>query len=793
MAKEKLVVIGNGMAGVRCVEEIIQHDPDRFSISIFGSEKYLNYNRILLSSVLQGNSSIEQLTIRQSDWYARNHINVFTNETVLDIDTARKTITTNKKRIVPYDKLIIATGSTPFVPSLPGVSKEGILTFRTMEDCRRIMNESEKGKKAAVIGGGLLGLEAAQGMIQWGMDIHVVHSAERIMNKQLDDKAAKLLQNSLEAQGMNFLLNRKTERFEGRERVEKLIFTDGLELMADLVIIAAGVTPNSKLAKSSGLKTNRGILVNDYMQTSNSAIYAVGECAEHRGRIYGLVKPLYEQGKILAAHICGKDVPPYQGSILSSKLKISGTNVFSAGNLFEKGFTQAMTLYDEDEKTYKKIVYKHNKIAGFLLVGDLNGHVRLMDMMEKKQKFSDEEKLLLLNSAKEEYPISSMAKSGIICSCNSVTKKAIIEAVSANGLETAEEVKKCTKASGTCGGCKPLVEELLSYIKSDDFHEDIEPGTFCSCTNLSEEEVIEEIQLRGLVSINEVFAVLGWRNQNGCRFCVSALQYILRMAVPGYEGDGQSVFYEDTHNAVKEEDGTFTIIPQINGSEVSGGLLRKIGEAAEQYSIPEIALSHDGRILLKGIIQENLPAIWETLNTKLIPIPIDNAVRVLLLAGFKGCGCTKDSSRNMAVQLQEKTEYLLSPNRLKIGIAACVHGKNSMAGHDIEVKVHGQEWEIHIAGTEGNQLGGELLAIASTVEETEELLCSLVQYFRESARYQETLKEWTDRMGIIHLREVVFDLELRSILLRRLEKDSSDRQRRLHVAKREPVFINESI
>ncbi|MGA5688702.1 nitrite reductase large subunit NirB [Cytobacillus pseudoceanisediminis] len=792
MAKEKLVVIGNGMAGVRCVEEIIQHDPDRFSISIFGSEKYLNYNRILLSSVLQGNSSIEHLTIRQLDWYARNHINVFTNETVMDIDIARNTIHTNKNRIVPFDKLIIATGSTPIVPSLPGGSKEGILKFRTIEDCRQIMNASEKGRTAAVIGGGLLGLEAAQGLIQLGMDVHVVHNAERIMNKQLDDKAAKLLQNLLEAQGMNFLLKRETGRFEGKERVEKLIFTDGLELEADLVIIAAGVTPNSKLAKSCGLKTNRGILVNDFMQTSNSAIYAVGECAEHRGKIYGLVKPLYDQCKILAAHICGKDVPPYQGSILSSKLKISGTNVFSAGNLFEKGFTQTMTLYDEDEKTYKKIVYKHNKIAGFLLVGDLNGHVRLMDMMERKKKFSDEEKLFLLNSSREKYPISSMAYTGIVCSCNSVTKKAIIEAVSANGLETAEEVKNCTKASGTCGGCKPLVEDLLSYIKSDEFHEDIEPGTFCSCTNLSEEEVIEEIQLRGLINVTEVFAVLGWRNQNGCGVCVPALHYILRMAVPGYEGDGQSIFYQDTHNAVKEEDGTFTIIPQIYGDEVSGGLLKKIGEAAEQYCIP-VALSHDGRILLKGIMQENLAAIWDILNTKLIPIPINNAVRVVLQTGSKGCGCTRDSSRNMAERIQGKSEYLLLPNRLEIVIAACVHGKNSMAVHDVEVKVQEQGWEIYIGGTEAFQLRGELLAIASTEEETEEMLCSLVQYFRESARYQETLKEWTDRMGIIHLREVVFDLELRNILLRRLEKDSSVSRRRLPVTEREPVFINRRI
>ncbi|CAM3582086.1 NADPH-nitrite reductase [Aeromicrobium ponti] len=786
MAKEKLVLIGNGMAGIRCVEEILHHDPGRFSISVFGSEKHLNYNRILLSSILQGKSSIENLTIHKSDWYVKNQIELFKNETVMKLNTAKKKITTNKNRKVSYDRLILATGSTPYVPPLPGCSKEGVMTFRTIEDCRQIIHLSKKGENAVVLGGGLLGLEAAQGLIHLGMDVHVVHNEARIMNKQLDSKAANLLQRSLEEQGINFLLEKETLSFEGSSRVERVIFKDRTELPADLVIIAAGVRPNIKLAHDCGIKTNRGIMVNDFMQTSIPDIYAVGECAEHRGMVYGLVKPLYEQGKVLAKHICGKFTEEYKGSILSSKLKISGTDVFSAGELFEKGYKKALTLYDEDEQTYKKIVFKHNKMAGFLLMGDIKDHVRLLDMMEKKKDFSDEEKLLLLNSSKKEYSISSMAQTSIVCNCNGVTKKAIAEAVLTKGLKTAEEVKECTKASGTCGGCKPLVEELLHYIKSDDFHEDIEPDTLCTCTDLSEEEVVEKIQLRGLRSVEGIFTDLGWRKENGCPICVPALHYILRMTVPDYEGDGQSVFAGETHNAVREANGTYTIKPQIYLGETNSSQLQKIAAVAEQYSIPEIVLSNDGRIMLKGIQEEDLQRIWQSLDMKLIPIHEHNSVSITLLTGFKGCGCENGTSKKLAVQLQKKTEYLVSPNRLEIGIASCIHGSAGFGVKDIGVIKLRHCWEIYIGGNAGIQLkAGELLAIASTEKEAEEVICTLVQYFRESAKYLESVSEWTERIGLIHLREVVFDLELRKLLIQRLVEDSYNCRHKL------PVFVKQ--
>lgn len=775
MAKEKLVLIGNGMAGIRCLEEIILSDPNRFSITVFGSENHLNYNRILLSSILQGNSSFEETIIRDSDWYEKNQIKVYTNETVIQLDNVNKTLTTNRNRDVSYDKLILATGSTPFVPPLPGTGKEGIMTFRTIEDCRQIMNSADKGKSAVVIGGGLLGLEAAQGLIHLGMEVTVVHNAETIMNNQLDSVAAGLLQDSLQKEGMKFLLKKETQCFKGGSRVEKVILADGKELPADLVIIAAGVRPNIQLAQECGLNTNKGIVVNGYMQTSFPDIYAVGECAEHRGVVYGLVKPLYEQGKVLAKHICGVPAEEYKGSILSTKLKISGMEVFSAGNLFEKGFTKALTLYDEDEQTYKKIVFKHNKISGFLMVGDLQGHVRLLDMMKRKRDFSDDEKVQLLNSAEEEH-ISSMAQTSIVCNCNGITKKSIIEAVSAKGLETVEEVRSCTKASGTCGGCKPLVEELLFYIKSDDFHEKMEPSTLCCCTNLTEEEIVEQIQIRGLRSIEDVFTALDWRKENGCSICVPALRYFLSMTVPGYKGDGQSIWISDMENAIREEDGTYSIFPQIYGGETASDQLQKIAAAAEKYSIPKIALSNNGRIKLTGILEKDLPGIWQTLKMKLIPVPQTAAVSVNM-NDSKSCGCEMDSPKKMAVQLQKKTEYAIFPKRLEMGIEPCSHASTNFAGKDIVAIKIRQGWEIYIG-----ENPGELLTIASIEEEAEEVIIALMQYYRESAKYLESVSEWTARIGLIHLREVLFDFELRKLLIRRLEEDT------YNAASRLPVF-----
>ncbi|MCL6573612.1 MAG: FAD-dependent oxidoreductase, partial [Bacillus sp. (in: Bacteria)] len=326
MAKQKIVLIGNGMAGVRCIEEIVKLQPNSFEVTIFGSESHPNYNRIQLSHVLQGDTTIKDITINDWNWYEENKIKLYSGETVTNIDTTKQIVYTDKQLEVEYDRLILATGSVPFMLPIPGADKKGVTAFRNIEDCEKMIEYSKSHKKAAVIGGGLLGLEAARGLLNLGMEVDVIHLADYLMERQLDATAGKMLQKELVSQGMNFFLGKQTKEIFGENDVEGLRFSDGEEINADLVVMAVGIKPNTGLAIKSGIPVNRGILVNDYMETKIPNVFALGECAEHREMVYGLVAPLYEQGKVLAKAICGIKTRPYEGSVVSTQLKVSGVD-----------------------------------------------------------------------------------------------------------------------------------------------------------------------------------------------------------------------------------------------------------------------------------------------------------------------------------------------------------------------------------------------------------------------------------------------------------------------------------
>ncbi len=315
MNKKRLVMIGNGMAGVRTIEEIIKLSPNEFEITIFGNEPHPNYNRILLSTVLQGDTSFPEIIMNSWEWYQKNDIQLYTGEAIVQIYPDKKLVKSDQGRVVEYDELIIATGSSSFMLPIPGSDKVGVTGFRDINDCETMIKVAKEYKKAVVIGGGLLGLEAARGLLNLGMKVDVVHLMPDLMERQLDPNASAMLKAELEAQGMNFLLEKQTTEIFGDDRVQGLRFSDGTEIDADLVVMAVGIKPNTAVAKESGVPVNRGIVVNDFMETSIPNVYAVGECAEHRGTVYGLVAPLYEQGKILAAHLCGAETKPYEGSV----------------------------------------------------------------------------------------------------------------------------------------------------------------------------------------------------------------------------------------------------------------------------------------------------------------------------------------------------------------------------------------------------------------------------------------------------------------------------------------------
>ncbi|HZH59577.1 MAG TPA: nitrite reductase large subunit NirB [Metabacillus sp.] len=770
--KQRLVVIGNGMAGVRCIEEILKQNTELYDITIIGSEPHVNYNRILLSSVLQGETTFSEITINDKEWYKKHQITLYSGETAIKIDSKLKVITTDKKKIIPFDKLILATGSSPFVLPLPGVEKPGVVTFRTIEDCKGILEASKQFKKALVIGGGVLGLEAARGLLNLGLDVTVVHNTDYLMQRQLDAKASRMLQKQLEQQGIRCLLGKVTKEISGTDRVEEVEFTDGTKIEADLVVMSVGVVPNISLAKESGILTNRGIVVNDFMETSIPDIYAVGECVEHNGVVYGLVKPLYEQGEVLAKSICGKPVEGYKGSVLSTSLKVPGIDLFSVGEFEEDESTKTLTMLNEVEDIYKKLVLQGDIIVGAILYGETRQQSKVLDMIVKRKHVSDEDKRSLLHSIDNgSSSIKSMKLSEMICNCNGVTKGAIMEAVQQQGLTTVKEVKQCTKASSSCGGCKLLLTDLVNYIHSDECDEFIEQKSLCSCTTLTEDEVVLQIQQRNLTSLQEVFSELDWGAMEGCSSCVPAIRYYLSMIYPERDGIDQSMNSLQNMRVKKLWDGTYAVTPQLFGGKATSEDLRRLANVMERYHITDVGITAEQRIQLKGIKQENIHAVCSELS--LSPVTTNTVRHINTYFSEKDCQCdTNDRSLTLSIELEKELEFLLTPHKLVISVSGCKHKEIDMRTKDICVVGADRGWEIFVGGSLSPSLKqGELFTVAAHEERVKQMICGLIQYYRETANYLEQLGDWVERVGMIHIREVLFEDSLCDQLVQRLEAE----------------------
>ncbi|GGJ58184.1 nitrite reductase (NADH) large subunit [Anoxybacillus voinovskiensis] len=773
MEKKKLVLIGNGMAGVRCIEEILKIDRDLFDITIFGSEPHPNYNRILLSTVLQGDTSIADITMNDWDWYRNNNIRLFVGETVVQIDKEKQQLRTDKGRTVSYDELIIATGSKPFMLPVPGADKKGVTAFRDIKDCEMMMEYAKTYKKAAVIGGGLLGLEAARGLLNLGMEVDVIHIFDYLMERQLDPTASKLLQRELEKQGMNFLLKKETAEIFGENRVEGVRFKDGTEIAADLVVMAVGIRPNIDLAQESGIAVNRGIIVNDYLETNVPHIYAVGECAEHRGVVYGLVAPLYEQGKVLAEAICGIKTHPYEGSVVSTQLKVSGVDVFSAGEFMEGEGTSSIKVYDELRGVYKKVVVRAGKIVGAVLFGDTSEGRKLLEMIHRNEPVSDAFQLSFFQAnSTTQSTVATMADTDVVCGCNGVTKGAICQAIVEHGLRTVEEVRDCTNASRSCGGCKGLVAELLEYTLGETFDKQAMKETVCGCTTLSRDEVIAEIKAKKLKYVKEVMSVLGWKTEEGCSKCRPALNYYLSMLYPGeYVDELESRFVNERLHANIQADGTYSVVPRMYGGVTTAEQLRKIADVAEKYNVPMIKLTGGQRIDLLGVKKEDLPRIWAELDMP-SGYAYAKALRtVKTCVGNQFCRFGTQDSTALGIEMEKKFERLNTPHKVKMAVSACPRNCAESGIKDVGIVGVDGGWEIYVGGNGGTHLrAGDLLCTVKTAEEVIEMTGAFLQYYRESANYLERTSKWVERVGLEHIREVIFAPEMRKQLLERLEQ-----------------------
>lgn len=638
-----------------------------------------------------------------------------------------------------------------------------------------MIDASKKYKKAAVIGGGLLGLEAARGLLNLSMEVSVIHVFDTLMERQLDPTASKLLQAELEAQGMKFLMNKQTEELYGTDRVQGLRFKDGSEIEADLVVMAVGVRPNVALAQEHGIEVNRGIVVNDYLETKVKNVYAVGECAEHRGMVYGLVAPLYEQGAVLAKRICGVETKPYEGSVLSTKLKVSGVDVFSAGEFLDQEDTRAYRYQDDFSGVYKKVLLKNDKVIGAVLFGDTSDGSRLFQMIRNEADASELKTLFRgeNNGGKKNGSsnVAAMDDDELICGCNGVTKGAIVSAIEEQGLDSVEAIKGCTGASRSCGGCKPLVQELLQCTLGDGFKA-VEKEPVCSCTELSRDEVVDAIRSMKLTTSKEVMNVLEWKNDGGCSKCRPALNYYLGMVWPAeHEDERHSRFVNERLHANIQNDGTYSVVPRIYGGVTSPEQLRKIADVADKYQVPMVKITGGQRIDLLGVKKEDLPSMWADLD-----MPSGHAYAKALrtvktCVGETFCRFGTQDSIQMGIDMEKRFERLWTPHKVKMAVSACPRNCAESGIKDIGVVGVDGGWELYVGGNGGVHLrGGDLFIKVKTREEVLEWSAAFMQYYRETAKYLERTSHWVERVGLEHIQEALADAEVRQELIKRMDQ-----------------------
>ncbi|MFP4975782.1 nitrite reductase large subunit NirB [Paenibacillus sp. CN-4] len=778
MNKEKLVVVGNGMAGIRALEHLLKLAPERYDITVFGSEPYPNYNRILLSSVLAGGADLKEIILNDHDWYEANGIKLHLGQTVQSIDTSRRVVVSDQGVTAKYDVLLLATGSEPFMLPIPGADKEGVIAFRDIKDCNTMLESSKRYKKAAVIGGGLLGLEAARGLLHLGMEVSVVHLHPYLMERQLDETAAKMLQKELERQGMRFLLSRQSEAIMGGKRAKSLLFKDGSRIDADLVVMAVGIRPNTELAKRAGIEVNRGIVVDDYMQTSVPGIYAVGECAEHRGIAYGLVAPLYEQGAVLAKRLAGTETDGYHGSVTSTKLKVSGVDVFSAGVYEEPEGARVLKVQDEIEGTYKKLVIREDRLIGAVLFGDTSDGAPLFSLIKSGETVAGREKELLLGipaggggkAASPAARLEAMSPDEIVCGCNGVTKGTIAEAILEKGCASVGEIKACTKASASCGGCRPQVEGLLELYAGGAAVKTKEG--ICGCTALTRDEIVAEMKRMKLMSVKETMRVLGWETEEGCSKCRPALNYYLGMLWPAeYADEKESRFTNERYHANIQKDGTYSVVPRIYGGITSPAELKKIAEVAERFDVPMVKFTGGQRLDLLGVKKEDLPKMWEELD-----MPSGHAYgktlrTVKTCVGSTFCRFGTQDSIAMGIRLEREFERLNAPAKVKLAISGCPRNCAEATIKDFGVVAIDGGWELHIGGNGGVHVRAtDLLCVVKTEDEVVEWASAFLQYYCEQAGWNERTSVWVERVGLERIKAALAKREDRLALMSRIRE-----------------------
>ncbi|MDX5363868.1 MAG: nitrite reductase large subunit NirB, partial [Pseudazoarcus pumilus] len=777
MRKQKLVMVGNGMAGVKTLEELLKYAPDQYEITVFGAEPHGNYNRIMLSPVLAGEMTLPEIMLNDLAWYADNGITLHTGRKIVEIDRVRRVVRADDGTQAPYDRLLLATGSKPFILPVPGAQLPGVIAYRDIADTETMIAAARSHRHAVVIGAGLLGLEAANGLALRGMDVTVVHLADWIMERQLDKPAADLLQASLEAKGLKFELGAQTAALEAGPdgRVAALKLKDGRSLPADLVVMAAGIRPNTELAESANLHCNRGIVVGDTMQTvTDPRIYAIGECVSHRGTSYGLVAPLFEQAKVCANHLAGFGIGRYEGSVTSTKLKVTGVDVFSAGDFTGgEGFDE-IVLHDRAGGVYKKIVLKDDKVAGAVMVGDTTDGAWYFQLLREGKNIAEIRDHLMFGQSFSQSHLgdaghqgqnlaASMPDTAEVCGCNGVCKGTIVQAIKEKGLFTLDDVRKHTKASSSCGSCTGLVEQIIASTVGGAFQAvDKHAKPMCGCTDHNHGQVRQAIRERKFLTVPEVMQALEWKTPNGCATCRPAINYYLISTWPHEATDDpQSRFVNERSHANIQKDGTYSVVPRMWGGLTTPDELRAIANVAEKYQIPTVKVTGGQRIDLLGAKKADLPLIWHDLGEAgmVSGHAYGKSLRtVKTCVGSEHCRFGTQKSMDMGVKLEKMLFGMWSPHKVKLAVSGCPRNCAESGIKDVGVIGVDSGYELYVAGNGGIKTEvAQFLCKVSSDEEVMEYGGAFLQLYREEGYYLERTCHYVERVGMEHVKKFVLD------------------------------------
>ncbi|MGU3499177.1 nitrite reductase large subunit NirB [Mycobacterium sp. C31M] len=798
----RLVVVGNGMAGIRAIEEVLARGgADKFDITVFGDEPYGNYNRILLSNVLAGKDDPAEIYLNALDWYTDNNIDLRAGVRVVRIDTFAHTVLADDGSRMRYDKLILATGSRSFFPPMTGLwaddktLADGVFGFRTLDDTATMIAEAVNRTKAVVIGGGLLGLEAARGLQSRGLAVDVVHAGPTLMNAQLDDLAGAILQRSVESLGIGVHTSKRTtEVLVSDGRLTGIVFSDGGRLDCDMLVIAAGIRPNVGLAERAGLTVERAIVTDDHMRSvDDDDIYVVGECAQHRGQVYGLVAPLWEQAKVLAEHLTDTDrSAAYHGSRVATKLKVAGVDVASMGVKAPEFPDDEFVQYSEPRHgVYKTVVIRDGKLVGATLVGDVSKVSFLTQAFDNGLPLPDERVALMFDIGTPDVAVgvSELADDAQVCNCNGVSKDALVSCVR-SGETSVSGVMAKTKAGKGCGSCKELVGQIVEWAAGGAVTEDPSASWYVPGVPYPKSELMALIRELQLHSVSSVFAALtpDGRVDAGSKMALSSL--LEMMWADEFVDEKDARFINDRVHANIQRDGTFSVVPQMKGGVTNSAQLRRIADVADKYAIPMIKCTGGQRIDLLGIRKEDLPAVWADLDMPSGYAYGKSFRTVKTCVGSDFCRYGVGDSTALGIALEERYQGLASPAKMKLAVTGCPRNCAEALCKDLGVvAVDGGRWEMYVGGAAGAHIRkGDLLATVDSAEAVMTLTGRFLQYYREDANWLERTYAWVPRVGIEHIRSVVVDdaLGLAEGLDARMQK-SVDAYRDPWLDGREPV------